>query len=73
MAKIAQAGTVAERARKAAALGAVEGAAYGFLSGEGEERATGALLGGGLGAGIGGAAGAFLTKGADAVKKTNGC
>lgn len=69
MAKIAQAGTVAERARKAAALGAVEGAAYGFLSGEGEERATGALLGGGLGAGIGGAAGAFLTKGADAVKK----
>lgn len=67
MAKIAQAGTKLERARKAAALGAVEGAAYGFLSGEEEGRATGALLGGALGAGLGGASGAFLTKGADDV------
>jgi len=68
MAKIAKAGTAAERARKAAGLGAVEGAAYGFLSGEEEGRATGALLGGALGAGIGGASGAFLTKGADDVQ-----
>lgn len=63
VAKIAQAGTAVQRAKKAAALGAVEGAAYGFLSGEDEGRVTGALLGGGLGAGIGGAAGAYLTKG----------
>jgi len=70
MAKIAQAGTKLERARKAAALGAVEGAAYGFLSGEEEGRATGALLGGALGAGLGGASGAFLTKGADDVTQT---
>lgn len=69
MAKIAQAGTRLERARKAALLGSAEGAAYGFLSGEEEEgRLTGALLGGALGAGVGGASGAFLTKGADAVQ-----
>ena len=41
VAKIAQAGTAVQRAQKAAALGAVEGAVYGFLSGEDEGRVTG--------------------------------
>ena len=72
MTKIAQAGTTAARATKAAGLGAAEGAAYGFLSGEGEEgRLEGAALGAGLGGVIGGAAGKFLTKGADEVAKTS--
>jgi hypothetical protein len=72
MTKIAQAGTAAARVGKAAGLGAAEGAAYGFLSGEGEEgRLGGAALGAGLGGVIGGAAGKFLTKGADEVAKTS--
>jgi hypothetical protein len=55
-----------------AGLGAAEGAAYGFLSGEGEEgRLEGAALGAGLGGTIGAAAGKFLTKGADEVAKTS--
>jgi hypothetical protein len=72
MTKIAQAGTTLARVSKAAGLGAAEGAAYGFLSGEGEEgRLEGAALGAGLGGVIGGAAGKFLTKGADEVAKTS--
>lgn len=72
MTRIAQAGTTAARVYKAAGLGAVEGAAYGFLSGEGEEgRLTGAALGVGLGGAVGGVAGRFLTKGADEVAKTS--
>jgi hypothetical protein len=73
MTKIAQAGTTLARVSKVAGLGAAEGAAYGFLSGEGEEgRLEGAALGAGLGGVIGGAAGKFLTKGADEVAKTSG-
>jgi hypothetical protein len=73
MTKIAQAGTTLARVSKVAGLGAAEGAAYGFLSGEGEEgRLGGAALGAGLGGVIGGAAGKFLTKGADEVAKTSG-
>jgi hypothetical protein len=72
MTKIAQAGTTLARVSKVAGLGAAEGAAYGFLSGEGEEgRLGGAALGAGLGGVIGGAAGKFLTKGADEVAKTS--
>jgi hypothetical protein len=72
MTKIAQAGTTLARVSKAAGLGAAEGAAYGFLSGEGEEgRLEGAALGAGLGGTIGAAAGKFLTKGADEVAKTS--
>ena len=70
LAKIAQAGTKVDRALKAAGLTAVEGATYGFLSGEGEEgRLTGAALGAGLGGVLGGASGAFLTKNADEIKE----
>lgn len=65
MAKIAQTGTKLNRALKVGGLTAAEGAGYGFLSGEGEERATsagiGALAGGALGTAVGG----FLTKNAD--------
>jgi hypothetical protein len=72
MTKIAQAGTTLARVSKVAGLGAAEGAAYGFLSGEGEEgRLEGAALGAGLGGTIGAAAGKFLTKGADEVAKTS--
>jgi hypothetical protein len=72
MTKIAQAGTTLARVSKVAGLGAAEGAAYGFLSGEGEEgRLGGAALGAGLGGTIGAAAGKFLTKGADEVAKTS--
>lgn len=64
MAKIAQAGTTAQRAMKAGALTAAEGSVYGFLSGEGEEgRLTGAALGAGVGGVLGGASSALLTKG----------
>lgn len=65
--KIAQTGSKAARAAKMAGITGAEGAAYGFLSGEGEERLTGAALGGAIGAGLGGVAGRYLTKGADDV------
>ncbi len=70
VAKLAQTGTKLQRAAKGAGLTAVEGAAYGFLSGEGEEgRATGAALGAGLGGVLGGVSGGLLTKNADEIKE----
>jgi len=64
--KIAQTGSKLDRAVKVATLGAVEGAAYGYLSGRDEERLEGAALGAGLGAGVGAVASA-LTRNADDV------
>jgi len=49
LAKISQGASKAARTAQAAGLGAAEGAAYGFLSGEGEERLTGAAIGAGAG------------------------
>ena len=69
IAKIAQAGTKLDRALKVGTLGAAEGAVYGFLSGEGDERLASAGVGAALGGALGGAAGAFLTKNAEEVKK----
>lgn len=65
MSKLAQAGSAASRIAKGAALTGAEGAAYGYLTGRGEERAEGALIGGALGGALGGVATKFLTKGAD--------
>lgn len=56
-AKIAQTGTKLQRAAKIGALGAVEGTAYGYLSGRDEGRAESAAFGG-L---VGGVAGAGLS------------
>mgnify|MGYP003115609050 CR=1 FL=1 len=67
LAKISQGASKAARTAKAAGLGAAEGAAYGFLSGEDEERLTGAAIGAGAGGVLSGAAGRFLTKGADEI------
>jgi len=64
MVKVAQAGTKAQRAMKVGALSAAEGSVYGFLASEGDERASGALMGAGVGGVLGAASGAFLTKGA---------
>jgi hypothetical protein len=70
--KVAQTGTKLQRAAKVGAIGSAEGAAYGFLAGEGEEgRTTGAALGAGIGGVLGTASGAFLTKGADVPKNPN--
>lgn len=68
LAKISQAATKGQRALRGAGFGAAEGAAYGFLQGEGEEgRLEGAGLGLAGGVVLGGAAGRFLTKGADEI------
>lgn len=67
LAKVSQGASRAQRVTQAAGLGAVEGAAYGFLAGEGEERLSSAALGAGVGGALGGVAGRFLTKGADEV------
>lgn len=69
IAKIAQSGSKLSRAAKVGGLGAAEGAVYGFLAGEGEDRATSAAIGAGLGGVIGGAAGGLLTKNADEIKE----
>jgi hypothetical protein len=69
IAKIAQAGTKLDRALKVGGLGAAEGAAYGFLSGEGEGRLTEAGIGAVAGGALGGLAGGFLTKNLDEVKE----
>lgn len=67
LAKVSQGASRAQRVTQAAGLGAAEGAAYGFLAGEGEERLSSAALGAGVGGALGGVAGRFLTKGADEV------
>lgn len=67
LAKLSRGASKTARTVQAAGLGAAEGAAYGFLSGEGEDRLTGAGIGAGLGGALGGAAGRFLTKGADEI------
>lgn len=70
LAKIAQAGTKLDRAVKAGVLTGAEGAAYGFLSGEGEEgRTEGAALGAALGGTIGSVASRYLTKGTDEIEE----
>ena len=69
IAKIAQAGTKLDRAIKVGGLGAAEGAVYGFLTGEGEERLTSAGVGAAGGAVLGGLAGAYLTKNTDEIQK----
>jgi len=69
VAKITQAGTKLDRALKVGGLGAAEGAAYGFLSGEGEGRLTEAGIGAVAGGALGGLAGGFLTKNLDEVKE----
>ena len=69
IAKIAQAGTKLDRALKVGGLGAAEGAVYGFLSGEGEDRLASAGVGVALGGVLGGASGAFLTKNAEEIKE----
>lgn len=69
VAKITQAGTKLDRALKVGGLGAAEGAAYGFLSGEGEGRITEAGIGAVAGGALGGLAGGFLTKNLDEVKE----
>lgn len=69
VAKIAQSGSKLSRAAKVGGIGAAEGAVYGFLAGEGEDRATSAVMGAGLGGVIGGAAGGLLTKSADEIKE----
>ena len=69
IAKIAQAGTKLDRALKVGGLGAAEGAVYGFLSGEGEDRLASAGVGAALGGVLGGASGAFLTKNAEEIKE----
>lgn len=69
IAKIAQAGTKLDRALKVGGLGAAEGAVYGFLSGEGEDRVTSAGIGAVAGGALGGLSGAYLTKNTDEIKK----
>lgn len=69
IAKIAQAGTKLDRAMKVGALGAAEGAVYGFLSGEDEGRLASAGVGAAGGAALGGLAGAYLTKSIDEVQE----
>jgi hypothetical protein len=69
VAKIAQSGSKLSRAAKVGGIGAAEGAVYGFLAGEGEDRATSAVMGAGLGGVIGGAAGGLLTKSADEIQE----
>ena len=69
IAKIAQTGTKLDRALKVGALGSAEGAVYGFLSGEGEDRLASAGIGASLGGVLGGASGAFLTKNTEEIKK----
>ena len=69
VAKIAQSGSKLSRAVKVGGIGAAEGAVYGFLAGEGEDRATSAVMGAGLGGVIGGAAGGLLTKSADEIQE----
>jgi len=69
VAKIAQSGTKLDRALKVGGLGAAEGAAYGFLSGEGEGRLTEAGIGAVAGGALGGLAGGFLTKNLDEIKE----
>ena len=69
IAKIAQAGTKLDRALKVGSLGAAEGAVYGFLSGEGEERVSSAGLGAVGGGALGGLAGAYLTKNVDEIQE----
>ena len=69
IAKIAQAGTKLDRALRVGGLGATEGAIYGFLSGEGEDRLTSAGVGAIAGGALGGLSGAYLTKNADEIKK----
>jgi hypothetical protein len=64
---LSKAASVGSRIAKAAGIGAAEGAAYGFLSGEGEERLESAAIGAGVGGVLGGAAGRFLTKGTGEV------
>ncbi len=64
---LSKAASVGSRTAKAAGIGAAEGAAYGFLSGEGEERLESAAIGAGVGGVLGGAAGRFLTKSAGEV------
>lgn len=63
LAKLSQGASTARRVTQATGLGAAEGAAYGFLAGEGEERLESAAVGAGLGGVAGGVAGRFLTKG----------
>lgn len=69
VAKIAQSGSKLSRSAKVAGVGAGEGAVYGFLAGEGEDRATSAALGAGVGGILGGAAGGLLTKSADEIEE----
>ena len=69
IAKIAQTGTKLDRALRVGELGATEGAIYGFLSGEGEDRLTSAGVGAIAGGALGGLSGAYLTKNADEIKK----
>jgi len=69
VAKIAQSGSKLSRAAKVGGIGAAEGAVYGFLAGEGEDRATSAVMGAGLGGVIGGASGGLLTKSADQIEE----
>jgi hypothetical protein len=69
VAKIAQSGSKLSRAAKVSGIGAAEGAVYGFLAGEGEDRATSAVMGAGLGGVLGGVAGGLLTKSADEIKE----
>jgi len=66
-AKIASAGTKAAQIGRAAAFGAAEGAAYGFLSGEGDERLSSAALGAGVGGAAGGLAAKYLMKTDDEI------
>jgi len=68
--KTGQALTKAQQAARLAKVGAAEGAAYGFLGGEGEEgRLQGAALGAGLGAGGGYLTSRLLVRNADEIKR----
>jgi len=69
VAKIAQSGSKLSRVAKVSGIGAAEGTVYGFLAGEGEDRATSAVMGAGLGGVFGGAAGGLLTKSADEIQE----
>lgn len=67
LSKLSQGASRATRVAQAAGLGAAEGAVYGFLSGEDEDRLKSAAIGAGAGGVLGGAAGRFLTRGADEI------
>jgi len=69
VAKTGQALSKAQQAARLAKVGAAEGAAYGFLAGEGEGRVTSAALGAGLGGGLGYLSGKLLTKNADDIAR----